>query len=215
MGTRVGLMVGALVLAVSWSGGARAIPVPSPADAGTDSGPLVVQATPDRATPPGAPPPEKQPPTTSLRALSATDRPTIQRLHDANQLQARMGRLAQERGGSRAVKNLGSRLAADHVAAEKKLEVYLRKRGASLADFAATTSVDADHELLATRTGAEFDRTFSLQCVADHRKTIDMLQSARIATFDDVLRDLYDEVIETEEAHRRAAQDVIPSLAHQ
>jgi predicted outer membrane protein len=214
MGARVGVAVGALGLAAFWSLRAGAIPVPPPADAGADSGPLVVQATPqpEQAHPPGVPP-EKPPPTMSMRVLMASDRPTLQRLHDGNQLQARMGRLAQERGAARAIKALGRKLAADHVAADKKLDAYLRKRGSSLSELASTTSADADHELLATRAGAEFDRTFSLQIVADHRRTIEMLQSARIATFDDVLRDFYDELIETEEAHKRAAQDVIPSLA--
>jgi putative membrane protein len=146
--------------------------------------------------------------------LTASDRATIQKLHDMNQLQIRMGRLAQERGGSRAVKAVGRKLVAEHTAAEQKLDEYLHKRGSSLADLATTTSADADHELLATRSGAEFDRAFALKIVADHTRTIDMLQSARIATYDDVLRDLYDAMVDTEEAHKRAAQDLMPSLAH-
>lgn len=212
---RLGITAAATVLALSAAAGAVPVPapLPPPFDAGADGPPLVAQAPPAERAPRPSVPPEKPLPTVSSVVLMPADRQTIQKLHDGNQLEIQMGRLAQERGTTREVKGLGKRLVTDHTAADKKVDEHLRKRGTSLAELATTTTSDADHELLATRTGRDFDRAFALQIVADHTKSIDMLQSARIATFDDVLRDLYDQVIETQEAHKRAAQGIIAPMA--
>jgi putative membrane protein len=212
MRARLGIGVAVLVLGVSLAASARKPkqePVP---DAGTDGPPLMAQSPPP-AKAPARPddPPEKAPPMAPQLAVAAADRPTIQRLHDANQMEIQMGRLAQERGASRDVKNYGKRLVADHTAADKKLDDYLRRRGTKVGELGTTSAADPDHELLATKVGAEFDRAFGLQLVADHTKTIEMLHSARIATYDDDLRELYDKMIETQEAHKRAAQDVVAS----
>jgi putative membrane protein len=215
MTVRVGVTAAATLLALSAAAGAVPVPapVPTPFDGGADGPPVVAQAAPPQRAPlPGAPP-EKPPPMTSSVDLVPSDRNTIQKVHDGNQLEIQMGRLAQERGATREVKTLGKRLVTDHTAAEKKLDAFLRKRHSDLASLATTTTVDADHELLATRTGREFDRAFALQMVADHTKMIDMLQSARIATFDDDLRDIYDQMIDTQEAHKRAAQEILAPLA--
>jgi putative membrane protein len=211
MNARLRIAAGVLAVVAPW--GAQARPVPGPADAGADGRPLTALAPPRERAPQPPVPPDKVPSPTQLGVLMPADRPTIQKLHDANQLEIQLGHLAEQRGASRGVKNLGHQLVADHTAADKKLDAFLRKRGSSLTELATTGATDADHELLATRTGREFDRAFGLQLVADHTRTIEMLQSARISTFDDLLRDLYDEVIETQETHKRAAQDVIASAA--
>jgi putative membrane protein len=204
--------VAALVLGMSLAASARKPkqePVP---DAGADGPPLTAQAAPPMKAPARPDdPPVQSPRVPPQPSVAAADRQTIQRLHDANQLEIQMGRLAQERGASREVKSYGKRLVADHTAADKKLDDYLRRRGTNIGELGTTSAADPDHELLATRVGAEFDRAFGLQLVADHTKIIDMLQSARIATYDDDLRELYDKMIETQEAHRRAAQDVVAS----
>jgi predicted outer membrane protein len=203
-----GITVAATILAVS--SGAGAEPVPPPIDAAADGPPLTAQAAPPAER---SPLPEKPRPMTPSRQLDSADRQTVQKIHDGNQMELQMGRLAQERGTTREVKALGKRLVVDHTAADKKIDEYLRKRGTSLAELATTTTADGDHELLATRTGRDFDRSFALQMVADHTKSVEMLQSAQIATFDDVLRDLYDQLIETQEAHKRGAQGIIAPMA--
>lgn len=139
-------------------------------------------------------------------ALAAADRQVLQKLHDANQMEIQMGQLAQDRGSSKAVREFGRKLATDHTAADKKIADYLRGQGLDLAALATTTSADADHELLAIKSGAEFDRAFALQMIADHQKALDTLNSARIATGDAQLRALYDDFIPILEAHRKTAR---------
>jgi putative membrane protein len=141
--------------------------------------------------------------------LSSTDRPTIQKLHDANQLQIQVGHLAQEKGASKASRDLGRALITDHEAVETQLEVYMKKRGSDIKILASTTSIDADHDLLATKSGTDFERAFGLQVVTDQQKMIDLLESARLETGDDDLRAIYDALLPTLRKHMTAARDIV------
>lgn len=211
MNTTRAIAAGLIAAVTTWGVAASstvwATPVPPPPDAGTD-GPFLSKMDPI----PAQPPPEKTSPPPS-RGVAPHDKPTIQKLHDANLLEIQMGKLAQEKGTSRAVKDFGRKLVADHTAVEKKLDAYLRARGSKLSELALTSAVDPDHEMLATKSGTDFDLAFCLQAVNDHTKNIDLLQSARIETGDDDLRAIYDELLSTEQAHKRAAQDIIASSA--
>jgi putative membrane protein len=141
--------------------------------------------------------------------ITTTDRPTIQKLHDANQLEIQMGHLAQQKGVSKAVRELGRMLTSDHEQVDRQLDDYLKKHGSDLKGLGTTTSVDADHDLLATKTSGEFDRAFGLQMVSDHQQSIDLLESARLETADDTLRDMYDALLPMLRKHKAAAQRII------
>jgi putative membrane protein len=145
----------------------------------------------------------------SPAGVEAGDKATLQKLHDANQMEIQMGRLAQDHGSTKAVREFGKRLMTDHTAADAKLEAFLRTRGSDLASFATTTSADADHELLATKSGTDFDRAFGQQMVRDHQKAIDLINSARVETADDTLRMLYDQLIPVIQNHKRVAEQIV------
>lgn len=148
------------------------------------------------------------PPPASPR-LTPQDRSTIQRLHDGNQVQMQVGLLAKEKGASKASRDLGKALIADHEAVEAQLDGYMKKRGTDIKSLASTTSVDADHDLLATKSGTDFERAFGLQVVTDQQKLIDMLESARIETADDELRGIYDALLPVLRKHMTAARDIV------
>jgi putative membrane protein len=143
---------------------------------------------------------------------TATDRDTLQKLHDANQMEIEMGTLAKQRGSSKLVKQFASRLVADHTAADKKIDVYLRKHGGDIRTL-ATTAADADHTVLGSKSGVEFDRAFALRMIVDHTKVIDLLEGGRKETGDDDLRAMYEELLPTVQAHKRQAQDIVAGLA--
>jgi putative membrane protein len=145
--------------------------------------------------------------------LEGVDKSTVQKLHDADQLAIQMGKLAQEKGSTRGVRAYGQRLVADHTLAEHKIDAYLRKRGADLSALASTTNADPDHELLATKSGVEFDRAFARQMVSDHQKSLDLIESARVETGDDTLRILYDDLTTALRADKRAAEDLLAASA--
>jgi putative membrane protein len=149
------------------------------------------------------------PPPFEPRHLGGADKSTIQKLHDGNQLEMQMGKLAQDKGSTRAVRDFGKTLVADHLAADRRLDEHLRKRGLDLTALASTTNADPEHEMLATKTGVDFDRSFAQQLIRDHQKVLDLLDSARVETADDSLRLLYDQLTITVRAHKRAAEDIL------
>lgn len=142
-------------------------------------------------------------------SLTPLDQATVQKLHDANQMEIQMGSLAKEKGSTKAVREFGRQLIADHTAADHRLDDYLRRRGAALKTLATTTSADPDHELLATKSGTDFDRTFALQMIADHTKAITLVESARIETADGQLRELLETLLPKLQAHKKTAQDIV------
>jgi putative membrane protein len=149
---------------------------------------------------------------TQARGPTATERETLQKLHDANQMEIDMGGLAQKKGSTKAVRQLGTQLVADHTQADRKIDVYLRKRGSDIRSL-GTTAVGPEHALIGAKTGAEFDRAFALRMIADHTKAIELVEGAHKETGDDELRSLYDELLPTLQAHKRAAQEIVAAAA--
>jgi len=137
------------------------------------------------------------------------DRATIRQMHEADQTAIQMGKLARDKGSARAARDLGRVLIADGSRAEQELDKFLRTRGSDLSALGSATSADADHELLATKVGAEFDRAFALQAIHDAQTVLDRLSSARIETADDDLRAIYDDLTKLASAHKRAAEAVV------
>jgi predicted outer membrane protein len=156
--------------------------------------------------------PAAEPPPLVKPTLAPADKVTLQKLHDGDQMQMQMGKLAQDKGSTRAVRDLGLRLANDSAVAEQKIDAYLRTRGADITALAATTSADTDHALLAARLGLDFDRAFIQQTVQDLQDTIDLLGNARVETADDTLRLLYDELSQTVTADKKAAEDLLTGM---
>ncbi|HEV3031205.1 MAG TPA: DUF4142 domain-containing protein [Polyangia bacterium] len=152
------------------------------------------------AAPPLAPPPVAPP------IVTGGDKLTLQQLHQANQTAIQMARLASTKGSTRSVRDYARTLIDEHTLAERKLDEYLRRRGSDLATLGSATSADADHELLATKSGPDFDRAFAEQMVRDHQTVLDRLSSAVLETSDDVLRLLYEQMTTTERAHKRGAE---------
>ncbi|MDB4981710.1 MAG: putative exported protein [Myxococcales bacterium] len=204
------LLGGSLVLIPAFSVAAQASPFPP--DGGADapflrSPKAIAQAKELPA------PKENVPDPAAPRTTTPLDQATVQKLHDANQMEIQMGSLAKEKGSSKAVRDFGRQLVADHAAADRRLAEYLRRHGGDIKTLATTTSVDPDHDLLATKTGTEFDRAFALQMIADHTKAITLVESARIETADASLRELFDTLLPTLQAHKKTAQDIVVASA--
>lgn len=142
------------------------------------------------------------------RGPTAMERDTLQKLHDANQMEISMGELAKRKGSSKAVRQLGTELVADHNQADRKIDAYLRKRGSDIRAL-GTTAVGPEHAMIGAKSGPEFDRAFALRMIADHTKTIDLVEGAHKETRDEELRTIYDELLPTLQAHKRAAQEIV------
>jgi putative membrane protein len=157
--------------------------------------------------------PDERVPAAPPRKMTAPDLATLQRLHDANQREIQMGALAKEKGSTRAVREFGRKLVADHTDADRTLDEYLRRHASSTKTLGTTTGADVEREMLATKVGMEFDRAFGLQTIADHTKAIELIESARVAIPDGQLRELIDGMLPALHAHKRTAQDIVAASA--
>jgi putative membrane protein len=211
---KLGLLFGGSLLLVP-TAALAAHPGPFGRDAGVETGPLGRPREVAQPQPLAQPQPQQSKdklPDTSPRT-TALDRATVQKLHDANQMEIQMGSLAKEKGSTKAVREFGRQLIADHTAADHRLDGYLRRHASDIKTLATTTGADSEHELLATKTGTDFDRAFGLQMIADHTKVIAIIESARIDTADSELRELFEILLPTLQAHKKTAQDIVVASA--
>ena len=156
-----------------------------------------------------APPSERRAPDSKV---PNGDRVVIQKLHDINQTEIQLGALANNRGWDKQTRVLALKLVSDHKLADDKLDAYLRKHGSTLSAL-STSPLDADHVLVATWNGRDFDREFNLRLVSDQTKAIDIIQDALTDTADENLQALYRELLPALQAHKRAGQQILTGLA--
>ena len=138
--------------------------------------------------------------------MSPGDLATLQKIHDHNQKQIQMGRLAESKGVARGVKELGKRLVQDHMSSDEKVSALLRERHLDLTALATTTSSDPAHAAASDKAGSDFDRSFATQVVTDHMRAIDAIEAARKSTTDSRLRDFYTALLPVLLGHKQAAQ---------
>jgi putative membrane protein len=104
-------------------------------------------------------------------ALNAQDRSYLQGAHQSNLAEIATGKLAQTKGSSKAVKELGMMLVADHT----KLDAALRKVAAAKQvslPSAPNAEQRAMQAKLAAASGADFDAMFVSGQIVGHAKTM-------------------------------------------
>ena len=125
------------------------------------------------------------------------------KLHQSNQKEIEMGKMAQKNGTSKEVKDFGKTLVKDHTAADKKVVALAKKEKVELPAPAA----GAAHDMPAA--GADFDAKFAQEMLDDHKKDVAEATSARDATNDDKLKKLLTDLVPTLQKHQDAAQKLV------
>jgi putative membrane protein len=125
------------------------------------------------------------------------------KLHQSNQKEIEMGKLAEKNGQSKEVKAYGKTLVKDHTAADKKVTALAKKEKVTL-----TPASKEDHSDMAPK-GPEFDKKFSQAMLDDHKKDVAEAKSARDATKDEQLKTLLDGIVPTLEKHEEMAQKLV------
>ena len=134
------------------------------------------------------------------------------KLHHANQMEIEMGKLAQEKGQSKDVKNYGKTLVTDHTAADKKVMALAKQEKIDLT-AAMPPMTDDNMALLKTAVGTEFDKVFARVMLEDHTKDVNEAKAARDATTDPKLKSLLTSTIPVLEKHRETAQKLVDSVS--
>lgn len=91
---------------------------------------------------------------------------------DGGMLEVRLGELAQQKGVSSEVKELGKMMAEDHGKANEELKALAQQKNISLP---ATLSEDCQKKFddIAAKSGEDFDDAFTDFMVKDHKKDLD------------------------------------------
>lgn len=128
----------------------------------------------------------------------------LTKLHHSNQMEIEAGKLAQEKGESKAVKNYGKMLVRDHTAADKQVTALAKQLKVEFETMPAMKSAKMDAAKNAT--GAEFDRLFAEAMVEDHTRDASDAAAARDATKNPKLKKLLTALVPKLEKHRDTAQ---------
>jgi putative membrane protein len=122
-----------------------------------------------------------------------------------------LGKLAQQNASSAEVKRFASQMVTDHGKANQEIQTLAKKEGLEL-----PTRLDAKHQALRERLeklqGAEFDRAYMAEMVADHTKDVDEFDQAAKASTDPQVKEFASRTLPTLEAHLKMARDIQKSL---
>ena len=161
---------------------------------------------------------------TGRSAAKAGDEPTavhvLSQMHHINQMEMDMGRMAMERGHSKAVRNFGKRLQRDHQANDKKVMELAQRERVTLEMGPPQTPEEQEHAAEEAKTqqdlqaaqGADFDRAFLQAMERGHADAAAMLTQAHDQIHDEDVRHLVAATIPTVEKHRKMAQDAESKL---
>jgi putative membrane protein len=128
----------------------------------------------------------------------------LAKLHQSNQKEIAAGKLAQKSGKSAKVKDYGKLLVKDHGEADKKVLALAREEKIDLPAPAAPS-----HDMSAMAGDADFDLKFAQDMVADHKKDIEEVSTARDTTTDPKLKKLLTGLVPTLQKHLEVAQQIV------
>jgi len=114
-------------------------------------------------------------PAASASALPRADRDFIIQAAGDGLAEVELGKLAQQKGASDAVKSFGSKMFDDHSKANEELRRIASAKGVTL-PAAPGKKHQKDIEKLGKATGADFDRDYARHMVADHKKAVALFE---------------------------------------
>jgi putative membrane protein len=138
-------------------------------------------------------------------ALAADTPSTIEvlgKLHDADQGEITMGKLAEKDGESKEVRDFGKMLVKDHTDADKKVAVLANEEKIELGK-------PRPMDMAGPASGPTFDVKFAQLMVYADQRDIAALTKARDSSTDDKLKKLLTELLLTLQKHEDTAQKIL------
>jgi putative membrane protein len=127
------------------------------------------------------------------------------KLHRSNQMEIEMGKMAQDHGASKGVKDFGKMLVKDHTAADRKVVKLAKEEKVDLK--ASTPPSDSHPDTI--HTGAAFDNAFARDMRDDHEKDLAEVTATRDSTPDPRLKKLLTDLLPVLERHKETAQKLV------
>jgi len=141
----------------------------------------------------------------------------LSQIHETDEGEMKVGRLAERKGSTENVRNYGRELAKDHSAADRKVVGLAKEEGIELAPAAgASVGVQkkenhngAVAEMLANVNGNTFDRDFLEAMRKDHAEDIAKLTDVMNSTSDPKLKHLIAELLPKLKHHQEMAAKLL------
>lgn len=141
----------------------------------------------------------------SAAQLSQQDETFVQKAAQTNLAEIQAGQMAEQKGTTSAVKQLGQTMVADHTTMNNELKQLAQQQG-----FSVPSSVPADEkqkqQQLQKLSGAQFDQQFAKEEVEDHRTAIQEFMKEAQTTQDPALRQFAQSGIPALQKHLQMAQ---------
>ena len=138
-------------------------------------------------------------------SVPAADRTFVHNAAIGGLAEVEMGKLAQQKAGSDQVKQFGSRMVDDHSKANDELKQIASAKGITL-----PTDLDSKHkskmDKLQKLSGAEFDRAYMDDMVADHKEDVSEFQKQSSSGKDSDLKGFASKTLPTLQDHLKMAQ---------
>jgi putative membrane protein len=138
-------------------------------------------------------------------ALSSEDKNFANKAAIGGLAEVEMGKLAQQKAASDQVKQFGSRMVDDHSKANDELKQVASAKGITL-----PTELDAKHkskmDKLQKLSGAQFDRAYMDDMVADHKEDVSEFQKQSSSGKDSDLKGFASKTLPTLQEHLKMAQ---------
>jgi predicted outer membrane protein len=153
----------------------------------------------------------------ALGAANGGDQEIVSQLHLAAQLSIEMANLGEARASNAKIKQLASRMAADHRVADLKLLTYAELRQMDMGFIGRPGAVIPAHDALALAEIEQtpeqrFDYDFVSRVIANHEAIIDEADAARGIARDPLLKSLIDGELPMMRQHLAEARSVLASL---
>jgi putative membrane protein len=149
---------------------------------------------------------------TGASTLAAADKAFATHAAQGGQAEVELGKVAASTASSPDVKQFGQRMVDDHGKANTELTAWASKSNVTL-----PTEVDAkakaNHEKLSKMTGAEFDKAYMKNMVADHNKDVAEFERAAKTVKDPDLKAWVEKTLPTLQEHLKMAQSINAKLA--
>ena len=148
---------------------------------------------------------------TTEAKLQRTDRNFVSKAVEDNREEVELGKLAQGKASSDAVKQLGQRMIEDHSAANQDLLQLAENKGMKLQDKAP--KADREMERLAKLQGPEFDREYVRAMVKDHKQDVAEFRRMHSGAVDPNLKAWVDKTLPTIEDHLKTIEGIQAQMA--
>ena len=165
--------------------------------------------------PPQQPPSRQTPPPPSAPIARETSQPqapaeVVRTLSTGGAKEVELAQLAATKATSADVKAFANRMVADHGKVNKELASLASKKGWQVA---TSPDIKTESDKLSPLSGAAFDRAYMDMMVANHQKTLDLLQAQAKSATDEDLKAFVSKITPAVQEHLKLARDIRAKLS--